>query len=65
MSRPDGAPRGRRVVLIIGVLVAAVLVVNLVSALIPGVDGALATLPIVVLVLVAGTLLILARSLRR
>jgi len=46
-------------------LVVAVLAVNLLSALLPGLDGALASLPIVVAILVAGTVLILARSVRR
>ncbi len=37
--------------------------VSIVSALIPGFDGALASLPIVVLLLLVGTVLLLARSL--
>ncbi len=65
MARPGGAPGDRRVVLLIGLLVVAVLAVNLVSAMLPGMDGALASAPIVVIVLVLGTVLILARSLRR
>lgn|GEM_PF-2602401 len=65
MSRPEGSPRDRRVVLLVAALVIAVLAVNVASALIPGFDGALASLPIVVLLLLVGTLLILARSLRR
>lgn len=63
-DRP-GAPRDRRVALLIAALVAGVLVINVVSALVPGMDGALASLPIVVVILVAGTLLVLARALRR
>jgi hypothetical protein len=46
-------------------LVVAVLAVNVLSALLPGLDGALASLPIVVAILVVGTVLILARSVRR
>ena len=65
MGRSEGPPRDRRVVLVIGLLVVAILGINVVSALVPGIDGALASLPIVVLILVAGTVLILARSLRR
>ena len=65
MVRPDGAPRDLRVVLLIGLLVAAVLLVNLVSALLPGMDGALASAPIIVIGLLAGTVLIMLRSLRR
>ena len=65
MNQSEGAPRDRRVVLVIGALVAVILVVNIISALVPGIDGALASLPIVMLILVVGTALILARSLRR
>ena len=46
-------------------LVVGILLINLVSALVPGVDGALASLPVVVLILVGGTALILLRTLRR
>jgi hypothetical protein len=46
-------------------MVVGILLVNLASALVPGLDGALAALPIVVLMLVVGTVVILARSLRR
>ena len=55
----------RRVVGLIAVLVVVVLVLNVVSALVPGMDGALASAPVVVAILIAGTLLILARALRR
>lgn len=68
MARPTdrpGAPRDRRVALLIAALVSGVLVINVVSALVPGMDGALASLPIVVVILVAGTLLVLVRALRR
>jgi len=65
MNRPERAPRDRRVVLVIGVLVVAILVINVISALVPGLDGALASLPVVVLILVVGTLVILVRTLRR
>ena len=46
-------------------LVIAVLAVNVVSALVPGIDAALASLPVVVLLLVVGTVLVLGRSIRR
>jgi hypothetical protein len=65
MPESGGAPRDRRVILIVASLVVALLAVNVVSALVPGMDGALASLPIVVVVLVVGTLVILARTLRR
>jgi hypothetical protein len=60
---PDVADR--RVVGLIAVLVAIVLVLNIVSAFVPGMDGALASAPVIVGILIAGTLLILARAIRR
>lgn len=65
MGQQEGAPRDRRVFLLIGALVVGILLVNLVSALVPGVDGMLAALPIVVLILIVGTVAILMRSLVR
>ena len=65
MSRPAGAPRDRRVVLLLGALVVAVLAINVVSAAVPGMDGALASMPIVGLILVIGTIVVLGRSMRR
>ena len=64
MTQPQGAPRDRRVALLIALLVAAILVINVVSALVPGMDGALASMPIVVAILVSGTIVILVRALR-
>lgn len=64
MTRPAGAPRDRRVFLIIGALVVGLLAFSVVSALIPDIDGTLAAVPLVIIVLVAGTLLVLARSVR-
>jgi hypothetical protein len=55
----------RRVVGVVAVLVLVVLVLNVVSAVVPGMDGALAAAPVVVGILVAGTLLVMARALRR
>jgi hypothetical protein len=60
---PDVADR--RVVLILGLLVVGILAASLVSALVPGLDGLLAGWPIVMVVLVVGTIWVLARSLRR
>ena len=65
MSRPAGAPRDRRVLLLLGALVVAVLAINVVSAAVPGMDGALASMPIVVLILVIGTIVVMGRSMRR
>ena len=64
MERPAGAPRDRRVVLIIGALVVGLLALSVMSALIPGIDGTLAAVPLVIVVLVIGTVLVLMRSLR-
>ncbi len=64
MSQPQGAPRDRRVVLIVGAIVIGLLVFSVVSALIPGIDSTLAAVPLVIVVLVVGTVLVLARSLR-
>ncbi len=64
MGRPEGAPRDRRVFLIVGALVVGLLVFSVVSALLPGIDATLAAVPVVVVVLVVGTVLVLARSLR-
>jgi hypothetical protein len=64
MSQPQGAPRDRRVVLTIVLLVVGLLLASLVSALVPGIDATLAALPVVVVLLVVGTVLVLARSWR-
>ena len=64
MSQPGQAPRDRKVVMIMAVLVVVVLAINVISAVVPGMDGALASLPIVVLLLVGGTMLVLARAIR-
>ena len=64
MAGPQGAPRDRLVVFIIGTLVVALLALSVLSALVPGVDGTLAAAPLVIIMLVVGTVLVLARSLR-
>mgnify|MGYP001811838559 CR=1 FL=1 len=64
MGRPEGAPRDRRVFLLIGALVIGLLALSVVSALVPGIDATLAAVPVIVVVLVVGTVLVLARSLR-
>lgn len=65
MSDSAPAPRDRKVVLLLAGLVAVVLAVNLVSAFVPGMDGTLATAPVIVLILVVGTVLVLGRAIRR
>lgn len=64
MARPEGAPRDRRVFLIIGALVVGLLALSVISALIPDIDGTLAAAPLVVIGLVVGTVFVLARSVR-
>jgi uncharacterized membrane protein YccC len=64
VAQPEGAPRDRRVVLLIGALVLGLLAFSVISALIPDIDGTLAAAPVVVIVLVVGTVFVLARSLR-
>ena len=58
------APRDRRVVLLVGGLVVALLAARVVSALVPGIDATLAAVPVVIVILVLGTVLVLLRSLR-
>jgi hypothetical protein len=55
----------RRVLGLIAGLVVVVLVLNVVSAMVPGMDGALAGVPVVMAILAMGTVLILVRALRR
>ncbi len=63
MGQPASAPRDRRVIGLVAALAAGILLVSVVSGLVPGIDGALAALPIIVLLLVVGTAWVLARSL--
>lgn len=58
------APRTRTIVLLVAAIVAGILAVDVLSALIPGMDGLLAGWPVVLLVLVAGTLFVVVRALR-
>jgi hypothetical protein len=58
------APRDRRVVLLIGGLVVALLAASVISALVPGIDATLAAVPVVIAILVLGTVVVLVRSLR-
>ena len=65
MPETSGAPRDRRVFLIMAALVVAILIINVVSAVVPGMDGSLAAWPIVIAILVGGTIVVLAVTLRR
>lgn len=64
MGQPGGTPPDRRVVLLVGALSTGVLLISVVSALVPGMDSTLAAMPVIVLVLVVGTVLVLALALR-
>ena len=59
------APRDRRVVLVLALVVAVILSLNVASALVPGVDGLLASVPVIVAILVGGTVVVLLATLRR
>jgi hypothetical protein len=63
-----GAPRkvrDRDVVLLLALVVVAVLAINLVSGLVPGLDQLLASAPVLVIVLVVGTSLVVLGVIRR
>lgn len=64
-GRGEGRVSDRRVVLLLLAVVLLVLGVNVVSALVPGLDSALAGWPLVVIILVAVTGLVLLGALRR
>ena len=57
--------RDREVVLLVGLLVVAVLVLNLVSGVIPGMDALLASAPVLIVGLVLVSGLVLLVTLRR
>ena len=65
MAEPAGSVRDRRVLAVLAVIVVGILALNVASAFVPGLDAALAGLPIVVGLLVAGTLLVLVAAFRR
>ncbi|CAN5581915.1 hypothetical protein BH23CHL8_BH23CHL8_06230 [soil metagenome] len=65
MPEPASSIRDGRVLALLAAIVVAVLGLNIVSAFVPGLDAALAGLPIVVGVLVGGTLLVLVGAFRR
>ncbi len=54
----------RRVIVLMAVVVAAVLALNVLSGIVPGMDRLLAVAPLLVIVLVVGTGYVLYRSLR-
>ena len=59
------AVRDRDVLILLGLVVAAVLVANVIAAMVPGVDAMLAGAPLVVILLIAVTVIVLFRALRR
>lgn len=60
-----GRARDRDVLLLMAGLVVGVLAANLLSAAVPGLDVVLARAPVLVLVLLAGTALVLVAAFRR
>ncbi|MDQ3552883.1 MAG: hypothetical protein M3395_00525 [Chloroflexota bacterium] len=60
-----GRVRDRDVLLLMAGLVVAVLATNVLSAVTPGLDAALARAPILVLLLLAGTAVVLVGAIRR
>ena len=46
------APRDRRVMLLLALVVTVILVLNVASALVPGMDGLLASVPVIVAILI-------------
>lgn len=65
MSGPVERVRDRRVIVVLALVVAAVLGLDVLSALVPGMDGFLAKVPVAVIVLVAGTAFVLWLALAR
>ena len=59
------APRDRRVMLLLALVVTVILALNVASALVPGMDGLLASVPVIVAILVGGTVVVLVETLRR
>jgi hypothetical protein len=49
----------------VAAVVVGILALDLLSAVVPGMDGLLAAWPVVVLVLVVGTIVVLGRTMRR
>ena len=58
------SPRDRRVILVLALVVLAILALNVVSAVVPGMDALLASVPVIVAVLLGGTLLVMIGALR-
>ena len=59
------AVRDRRVLLVLSLVVTIILTLNVASALVPGMDGLLASVPVIVAILVGGTIIVLVGALRR
>ncbi len=65
MSGPSRRPRDRDVLLLLGAVVLGVLAFNVVSGLVPGLDGLLASAPVLIIGLVTVSGLVLLGTLRR
>ena len=57
-------PRDRRVMLLLALVVTVILVLNVASALVPGMDGLLASVPVIVAILIGGTVVVMLGTLR-
>ena len=65
MSGSPRSVRDRDVLLLMALVVAVVLIANVLSAVIPGMDNVIAHVPVLLIVLVAGTCAVLFLSVRR
>ena len=54
----------RRVLIVLSLVVTIILALNVASALVPGMDGLLASVPVIVAILVGGTIVVMVRVLR-
>jgi hypothetical protein len=60
----SATPPDRRVLIVLSLVVTVILALNVASALVPGMDGLLASVPVIVAILVGGTILVMVRVLR-
>jgi hypothetical protein len=60
----SATPPDRRVLIVLSLVVTVILALNVASALVPGMDGLLASVPVIVAILVGGTIVVMVRVLR-
>ena len=61
----SATPPDRRVLIVLSLVVTVILALNVASALVPGMDGLLASVPVIVAILVGGTIVVMVGVLRR